>query len=160
MHLLEDSNQGYGLFGLKSIILLFWGTWFFIACLTNLSDFLIVTDIISPSVFRSGNYSEWGKVLSIYPLPHYFLNVLFSLDILVQGVSAILFFIATVCFWKRLYVWRTINIAFIISMSLWAVFLIMEELFIAYPFEATHVALFVFEMVSLLTLHLLPTSLP
>lgn len=83
---------------------------------------------------------------------------LFSLDIFAQGLSAILFFIAAFCLWKRVYVWQTINIAFSLSMSLWAVFLIMEELFIAYPYEATHIRLFMFEMISLLALHLLPHS--
>lgn len=156
MNLSENKNQDYGLFYLKQGILLFWCIWFFIAFLTNITDFLIATDTISTSSFRSGNYSALKKIINIYDMSHYLLNVFFSLDIFVQGISAILFFIAAFCFWNRVYIWQSINIAFSISMFLWAVFLIMEEIFVAYPYEATHIRLLVFEMVSLLTLHLLP----
>ncbi len=158
MDLFENNNQGYGLFYLKQIILLFWCIWFSIAFLSNLTDFLISTNTITSSLFRSNNYSALEKIIHIYNVPHYFLNVLFILDIFVQGLSAILFLIAAFCCWIRIYIWQTINMAFIISISLWAIFLIMEESFIAYSYEATHIRLFVFEMVSLLTLHLLPPT--
>ncbi len=151
-----NKKQDYSLFYFKQGILLFWCCWFFIAFLTNLTDFLITTDTMTASSFRSSNYHALGKVISIYNTPHYFLNGLFSLDIFAQGISAILFLIAAFCFWQRTYVWQTINIAFSISMALWAVFLIMEEIFISYSFEGTHIQLFMFEMVSLLTLHVLP----
>ena len=149
-------NQDYGLFYLKQIILLFWCAWFFIAFLTNFTDLLTTTHTMTASSFRSGNYSALEKVIAIHHTPHYLLNMLFILDIFIQGISAILFFTAAICFWRRIYTWQAINIAFGISMSLWAIFLIMEEIFIAYSYEATHIRLFVFEMVSLLVLHLLP----
>ena len=158
MALFHNQKQDYDLFYFKLGILAFWGIWFAIAFLTNVTDFLIATNLHAPSLFRSGNYSALEKVISIYNTPHYFLNILFSLNIFVQGLSAIMFFIATFCFWKRVYIWQTINIAFSLSISLWAVFLIMEEIFIAYSYEATHIRLFMFEMISLLALHLLPHS--
>lgn len=156
MNLLKKDNQDYGLFYLKQIILLFWFTWFSVAFLTNITDFLIATDTISELNFRSGNYHALEKVINIYNVPKYFLNILFSLDVFVQGVSAVFFLVAAFCWWNRIYVWQSINFAFFISISLWAIFLIMEEFFIAYSYEATHIRLFVFEMVSLLTIHLLP----
>jgi hypothetical protein len=159
MDLFENKHQGYGLFYLKQVILLFWGIWFFIAFLTNVADFLMATGTMTASSFHSGNYSALEKVVNIYDTPHHFLNVLFSLDIFAQGLSAILFLTAAFCFWKRIYSWQIINIAFSISMSLWAIFLIMEEIFIAYSYETTHIGLFMFEMVSLLTLHLLPNNI-
>ena|SRR3990167_6013619 len=156
MALLSNQKQDYGLFYFKLGTLLFWGIWFSIAFSTNIADFFITTNTHLASSFRSGNYNALEKVIVIHNTPHYFLNILFSLDIFAQGLSAILFFIAVFCLWKHVYVWQAINIAFNVSMSLWAVFLIMEELFIAYSYEATHIRLFMFEMISLLALHLLP----
>ncbi|EKD54654.1 MAG: hypothetical protein ACD_60C00060G0022 [uncultured bacterium] len=156
MNLLENEKKYYGLFYIKQIILLFWGAWFFIAFLTNVTDFLMNTETISPTLFHSGDYSALAKVIHVYSTPHYFLNILFSLDVLIEGTSAFLFLIAALCFWKRVYSWQTINIAFLISISLWAVFLLMEEIFIAYSYEATHLRLLTSEMISLLMLHLLP----
>lgn len=158
MVVFQNQKQDYGLFNFKLGILLFWGIWFSIAFLTNMTDFLMTINIMSVSSVRSGNYNALEKVISIYNTPHDFLNILFSLDIFAQGLSAILFFIATFCFWKRIYIWQTINTAFSISIFLWAIFLIMEEIFIAYSYETTHITLFMFELISLIALHLLPHS--
>ncbi|MBV9576541.1 MAG: hypothetical protein JO149_07945 [Gammaproteobacteria bacterium] len=149
------STKNWGLTYLKQGILLFWGMWFLIAFFTNVTDFLISTHIVTPIAFRSGNYHALEKVLSIYHTPTYFLNLLFSMDILVQGSSAILFLIAGFSFVNKEIPWKIINTAFFISMALWAAFLVMEEIFIAYSFEGTHIGLFEFELISLLTLHLL-----
>lgn len=154
MNLLQ--NKSYGLFYFKRGILLFWGIWFAIAFLSNLTDFFIATNIVQPLSFHSGNYSALEKVIRIYNMPFYFLNILFFLDILIQGISAILFLISALYFWYNKYFWQAINIAFIFSMSLWAVFLLMEEILIAYSFEAVHIRLFIFELISLLAIHLLP----
>lgn len=149
-------NQTDGLLLVKQGILLFWSCWFAIAFLTNVMDFLIVKQIIAASNFHSGNYNALKVVISIYSTPRYILDLLFSLDILAQGISSTLFFIAAFCFWQRTNYWPWVNVAFGISMFLWATFLILEEVFIAYSYEGTHIRLFMFEMVSLLTLHLLP----
>ena len=146
----------YGLFYLKQGILLFWGIWFALAFLTNLTDFLVVTNIITSLPFHSGNYKALEKVVNVYNISHHFLNGLFYLDILAQGTCSILFLISAICFFNKKYTWRLINIAFIISISLWAIFVIMEEIFIAYSFEATHIRLIIFEILSLFSLHLLP----
>lgn len=153
---LDDRNKYYGLFFIKQGLLLFWSCWFAIAFLTNMMDFLVAKQIIIASNFHSDNYNALKAVISIYNTPHYILDLLFPLDILAQGISSTLFFIAAFCFWHRNNYWPWINIAFGISMFLWATFLILEEVFIAYSYEGTHIRLFMFEMVSLLMLHLLP----
>jgi len=155
MNLSENDNQYFGLSFLKQIILLFWGIWFSIAFITNFTD-LLHYQYNTTLPFRSGNYIALEKVIAIYNAPYYFLNMLFLMDIFVQGISATLFLIAAFCWWKRIYTWQTVNCAFIISLSLWAVFLIMEEIFIAYSYEAVHIRLFIFELISLIAIHLLP----
>src|SRR5579883_1461477 len=131
-----ERNQSYGLFYIKVRILFFWSCWFFIAFLTNLTDFLTQTHIITETTFRSGNYEALEKVIEIYHTPLCILNFLFIMDLLSQGFSAFLFLIATICFLRNSgNKWPSINIAFGISVALWAVFLVMEEIFIAYPYE-------------------------
>jgi hypothetical protein len=145
------------LFYIKLGCLLFWAVWFLVAFITNFFDFLNLIGWIPPQWhFHSGNYHSLENVVSIYHTPNSLLNLLFALDILAQGISAVLFFIAFFCFWRGIYIWQTIPLAFGISMGLWAVFLVMEEVFIAYSFESTHARLLIFEIVCLLMLYLLP----
>lgn len=79
----------------------------------------------------------------------------FYCDIFIQAISALLFFLAFWAFFKKRNAWPLINIAFGISMALWAIFLIMEEFFIAYSYEGTHIRLLSLELISLCLFHLL-----
>jgi len=107
-------------------------------------------------LFRSGNYMLLAKVLQIYHSHPAILFTLFSFDILVQGASAILFIISSLAFIIKKQITPVVNVAFGISMALWAVFIIMEEIFITYSYESVHIRLFAFEMLTLLMMHLLP----
>jgi hypothetical protein len=157
----ESDNQSQGLFYIKLGCLLFWAVWFSVAFSANFFDFLnMEKELPLEWHFLSGNYQALATVLNIYHTPHGLLNTLFILDISIQAISAILFFVAVIYFLRAVCVWQTVNLAFGISMALWATFLVMEEVFIAYPFEATHVRLIVFEMICLLALHLLPHRSP
>jgi hypothetical protein len=151
-------NRSPMLFYFKLGLLLYWACWFSLACTTNLFDFLHAMGYLPAQwLFRSGNYTLLAGVINIYHMPSLILNLLFICDISVQGLSALLFFIAFFSFWMRAArPWRFINTAFALSIALWAVFLIMEEVFIAYRFEGTHSGLIVFETISLMALHLLP----
>jgi hypothetical protein len=152
--------QAVGLFHLKLGCLLYWACWFSLAFLTNVFDFIhAMTGLSSDWHFRSGNYVLLSSTLSLYHTSGLFLNFLFICNMAVQGLSAVLFFSAGMYFWRRhRYTWPCINLAFTISIALWAVFLIMEEIFIAYAFEGGHSRLFIFELVTLLSIHLLPNK--
>lgn len=152
----HSKNQTLIVFYLKLIILLFWSAWFFIVFLTNITDFLVSTGMINRIAFRSGNYHLLESVLSIYQLPSYVLNLLFSLDIITQGTSALLFFSAAICFWRSKHYSTLALLAFMISISLWMIFVLMEEIFIAYAYEAVHLRLIMVELLSLFTFYLLP----
>lgn len=149
-------SQDYALKFVKQGMLLFWFFWFLIASSSNIMDFLIVKNIINNTPFHSGNYFELAKALSIYNTPASLLNLLFALDIAAQIISAIFFLTANYYFWKGIHYWPFINIAFGMSMFLWAIFIILEEIFIAYSYEGTHIELFVFELIALLAMHMLP----
>ncbi len=155
-------NKSYGLFYLKTGILFFWGLWFGIVFLSNLIDLLNVHyGVMINFKFDSGNYQAVEKVISIYNTPNYILTLLFHFNIIIQGVTAFLFLIAAVSFYRlKPYSWKFVNLAFAISIALWGVFMIMEEVFIAYQFEPTHMRLGMFEMISLLMFHLLQLERP
>lgn len=154
----NDENPFYGIFYIKSGCLLFFSCWFSLACLTNTFDFIHALYTLPNWHFRSGNYDALAKVLQTYHTPIWFLNILFTLDILAQGISAILFFISFLSFIKYKKITSVINIAFGISMALWATFIIMEEIFIAYSFEGKHIRLLGFELLILLFIYLLPNG--
>jgi hypothetical protein len=47
-----------------------------------------------------------------------------------------------------------------VSLGLWAAFLVADEVFIAYPVEATHLRLFIAQLVTLLAVEVLPEEPP
>lgn len=153
---IKNQDSTYDLFLIKQGLLIFWACWFSLAFLSNFVDLLTATHVINGWRFHSGNYEALAQVLSIYHTPHLILLLLFSMNTGVQSISASLFIIAAICFWRGNYMWPAIYLAFAISMGLWAIFLIMEEVFIAYKYEPTHMNLLLFELISLLALRLLP----
>lgn len=151
------NKQMLGLYWIKLGCLLFWSGWFLLACLSNFFDMLnAVYGLPADWHFLSGNYVAVAKVISIYSLPDFCLNLLFSLDILIQGACALLFYLAALSFWRRKELPTLTHYAFGLSMALWAAFILMDEAFIAYAYEGTHLRLFAFELLTLLTLHELP----
>lgn len=133
--------------------LCFFACWFSIAFLTNLFDLLNTLQITHEWKFHSGNYLALKKVIDTYSTPTAILNFLFVSDVFIQGLVAILFSFASLFYLTGRNAWPCIYLAFAISMALWAIFLILEEIFIAYAYEATHIRLLVLEIVSLLLLH-------
>lgn len=156
---LSVKYKSYGLHQIKSGLLLFWGLWFLLVFFTNSFDFLGVYNMLpSDWRFRSGNLSLILSVINIYGFSGAFANLLFFLDIIIQGTAAVLFFIAAVKLWTNRQAWKWINTAFGISTALWAAFILMDEFFIAYNFEGTHSTLLIMEIISLLAMHLLPDT--
>lgn len=151
-------QKDYSLFYIKAGLLLFWACWFAIASSTNIFDFLYTQNLLPANwAFKSNNFSALKQVFAIYDTNFYFLETLFAINTAVQISIAILFFISFFLYIKTRTLSPIINYSFALSMLLWAIFLIMEEIYIAYSFEATHRQLFTFELISLLALYLLPT---
>jgi hypothetical protein len=152
-------NKSFGLFYFKLGLLLFWGVWFALAFLSNVFDLCHANGLLIHIPFHSGNYTALKNVLSIYHTPILFLNILFYLDIIIEFMISFLFLQASYSFFTNKFnYWKFVNLAFIISIALWGVFVIMEEIFLAYSFESTHIRLGMLEMISLFIFHLMPTN--
>jgi hypothetical protein len=117
---------------LKQGILLFWALWLTVAWLANTCDGLKAC--------------------------HLWLNaILFGGVILWQGCAALLF-------WFALSVFQGVHrpggnalyAAFLVSLALWAAFIIIDEIFLAYATEDTHLRVFTAQALSLLLLLLVP----
>lgn len=154
---MKSHHKSVWIHTIKLGCLLFWSMWFALACMTNLFDFMNIFTLIPPDWrFRSNNYMLLSQVLSVYDTQNWLLNFLFFCNTVVQGAVAIIFFGAVFLYAFKREPWFYINLAFGLSMALWATYLVLEEVFIAYAFEATHMRLFMFEIIMLLMIHLLP----
>lgn len=151
------NKKGAGAHLIKSGLLFFWAIYFFLFFLTNLMDLFASHNVLSQGwLFRSGNYALIISTIKIYEFTSTTAVFLFLCDITLQAIASILFLIASIRFCCHKKAWRWINIAFGVSMSLWALFIIMDELFIAYNYESTHINIFMLELLSLLAIHVLP----
>lgn len=140
---------------IKRGLLLFWAAYFTIVVASNVMDGLKAMTVV-PDTFRfvSGNFALVGRVTGIYNVPAEGVAVLYIGVLLWQGTAAALF-------WRAFGAWhgatapdaRLVNAAFAIGLGLWAAFVLVDELFIAYEIaglEATHVALLSAQLLSLL----------
>ncbi|WP_419419214.1 hypothetical protein ACNVED_11810 [Legionella sp. D16C41] len=141
---------------IKLSLLFFLACWFFLAALSNLGDFLVANHFINDITFRSNNYTEVQAALAVYSISKSLLNIIFIAILVIEFTSALLFSLSFFRFLLGYQTWFTIHLAFMLSMGLWASFLLSEELLIFYKFEAVHLRWLTFEIVSFLVLHLLP----
>jgi hypothetical protein len=140
---------------IKRGILFFWAAYFTIVLASNLTDGLRAMTLL-PEAFRfvSGNYALVHRVTRIYAVPAAGVALLYVAVLAWQAFAATLF-------WRAFAAWRRIpapeagvaNAAFAAGLGLWAAFILVDELFIAYEIaglEATHVALLSAQLLSLL----------
>ena len=136
---------------LKSGVLLFWSAWFTIVALTNVFDALKAGRVVSPGwTLASGNWDLMLKVTAVHGTPVVIVGLLF-LGVIAWEVTA------AVLFWRA---WaaggRGGLAAFTVGLALWAVFVLTDEIFMAYTIEAVHLRLFALQLLSVLALRLLP----
>ncbi len=149
--------QQHALNIIKKALVFFWAIWFTVVFLSNLANLLRVFAILPKTfMFYSGNFAMVTKVISIYHLPHSFAVTLFILVILLEACIMLSLWFAAFSYLCNMKYIQRVNMAFLISMFLWMLFLITDEIFIAYRFEAAHFKFFVAQLVTLLVIHLLP----
>jgi hypothetical protein len=143
---------------LKQGIVLFWAVWLSVAFFANAFDGLKALKIMRQGWrFASGNYALMTETTRKYHFPAWCTGLLFLGVVLWQGLSALLFWYAFSTFHgMRFPGLRTLDMAFLVSLALWAAFMIADEIFMAYDAEATHMRIFIAQLLSLLVLHLLP----
>lgn len=140
---------------LKQGLLVTWTAWFSLAFLTNTCDFLKQFNLLPVTWnFVSGNFAMVSTSLARYPLPLFLPVLLFIFILMMEGF-------ASICFWNSLLHFKKrpskampwINLAFTSGILIWGIFLVMDEIFIAYPFEQVHLLLFIAQLFSLMAIH-------
>ena len=143
---------------LKRSLLLFWAVWLTVVFLTNAADAAKAAGLLGEScAFASGNYRFLTETTARYGTPGWANAALFAGVIVWEGLAAALF-------WRAGWTFGSSSgrsarhAAFTVSLMLWAAFMIADEVFIAYAVEGTHLRLFIAQLVTLLTVELLPET--
>lgn len=141
---------------LKFGIILFWAMWFSLAALSNIIDLFNQLGWIAANwQFISHNFALIQGVVSIYGLPIFIVFVMFIAVIIWECLISVMFWMAAKQFYRSASMHYT-NLAFTLGIFLWAAFLVMEEIFIAYSFEQMHLRLLVAQLICLMAMYLLP----
>jgi hypothetical protein len=140
---------------IKRGLLIFWTMWTGLVFATNAADALKTLHVLPESwAFASANYKLMTKVTAIYDTPLWIVAALF------YGVLA----------WEAAGTWsyfraamkpsgasrsREILSAFGINLALWAAFMIADEVFLAYPIENVHRAVFAAQLITFIAVWVL-----
>jgi len=143
---------------LKQGIVCFWAIWLSVTFFANTFDGLKALKIMGEGWrFASGNYAFIVETTRKYSLPTWFAGLLFLGVVLWQGLSALLFWYAFSTLHGTPFPGLLVlDLAFLVSLALWASFMIADEIFMAYDAEATHMRIFIAQLLSLLILYLVP----
>jgi hypothetical protein len=145
---------------LKRGLVLFWGTWHTLVALTNACDWLKSVGLLQRSwPLASGNERLIAEATAKYGAPRSFSAGLLLALTACQAAAAVLFWRAGITHRRGSGVSDTaVNSAFVASLGLWMAVITSDELFVAYETgaEAAHFRLFTAQLLSLLTVHILP----
>jgi len=147
------------LFALKLALLAFWGLWFSVVFLTNLSDGCRLLGILPTTwKFASQNFQPVAKATGRYLAVAWLPAFLFSCVILWQLLAIILYGWAFVTSLRKGDIDElSVNAAFACGLGLWAAFMIADEIFKQYDTQRSHVLFFGAQLLTLLALHALPS---
>lgn len=142
---------------IRRLLLFFWAVWFTVVFLSNLADAAKGLGILDQSwAFASGNLKLIKETTARYGFPDWMNAVLFAGVIIWEAAAAVLFWWAGWSFQDRNSARKTVYLASTTSLLLWMAFLIADEVFIAYAVGGTHLRLFTAQLVTLMTIELLP----
>jgi len=108
--------------------------------------------------FASQNFRAVAGATSIYHAPRWVPALLFTGVIVWQLVAALFFgwaFVSSVMAGRL--AWAPIHAAFATALALWAAFMITDEICKQYDTQSSHVSLFTAQLLTLVSLHLLPS---
>ena len=144
---------------LKRALLGFWAVWLTVVFATNVADAGKALGLLGGSWrFASGNYGFIARTTSRYGTPAWLNGLLFLGVLCWEGVAALLFWLACWKFRGPSASRRSVYAAFTAGLTLWAAFLVADEVFIAYDLEGTHLRLFTAQLATLLAIELLPDA--
>lgn len=138
-------------------ILCFWASYFTVVFASNAGDALKELGILGESfAFASGNYALVYRVTRIYGVPGAGVAALFGGVLAWQIATAVSFWrVFSSCVRDNRQA-AGANTAFALGLGLWAVFILLDEVLIAYEIpglETTHLALLSAQLLSLLVFH-------
>jgi hypothetical protein len=145
---------------LKLGILLLWASWLSLVTLLNIMDVLRHSGLISKTtIFSSTNFEYIVVTTAKYKTPMW-VNWLLFIGVIIWEL------IASFLLWRALFlgaVLPAVNAAFVVSLALWGMFILVDEFFLtfivegegSYSISATHRSIFTSFLVSLLAIHLL-----
>ena len=141
----------------KRILLFLWVAWLSVVFLSNLADAAKELGWLPETWgFASGNLQFIRETTARYGTSDSVNGVLFAGVIVWEGGATLLFWWAGLTFRGGGAGRKVVYRAFMASLLLWGVFLVADEVFIAYPLESTHLRLFIAQLITLLAIELLP----
>jgi hypothetical protein len=142
---------------LKRGLLAFWAAWLSLVFATNSLDGAKALGVLGEHwAFASGNHDFLAQTTARYGTPAWLNAVLFAGVIAWQGLAAALLWLAWWAFRGGGTGRPALYAAFAAGLSLWAAFILADEVFAAYAVEATHWHLFIAQLATLLAVELLP----
>lgn len=145
----------------KKIMIVFWMIWWLIALWTDLVGGFAHLGWLHASFAPDTNYPGLVKALAMYHSPSW-LTVSFFIGILVwSAVSSAAFIWATLALSQHKAIWfHRAKIAFIISLTYWLAFFLADQMVMKFDLEENHMVQGGFQLLSFLTLYLLPDHEP
>lgn len=143
---------------LKRGLLIFWALWMTIVVSTNCLDAMKSLGWLPTTwKLRSSNYKLIRDTTAPFRMPTWANAVLFAGVIVWEALSAVLLWRAGMRF-RATHDAAQVYPAFAVNLSLWAAFMLADELFIAPPVEAAHTRFFIAQLTTLLAIQLLPAE--
>jgi hypothetical protein len=135
-------------------LVLFWAIWLTLITLTNVTDAMRHLGLLAENIsWASYNYSMVAETLGKQGIPSFVAVILFAIVIAWEGLASALL-------WRAWQVMRRggdglsaeVTQAFVVSLALWAAFLIMTEAMVSYETAATHKTTLIAQLATLLVL--------
>ncbi len=143
----------------KKIIIVFWTLWWLIALWTDVVGLLAHNGFLLKSWAPDTNYPFLVATLKMYQVPGWFPQLCIVGILLWSLVSTLAFLWTSISLNQPTHRWmQRANIAFIISLTFWMVFFLADQLVMKFDLEENHMVQGGFQLITYLTLCLLPNS--
>ncbi|MDA0379441.1 MAG: hypothetical protein O3C45_11280 [Bacteroidetes bacterium] len=139
---------------LQTGLVLFWAIWLTLITLTNMTDALRHLGLLAENVsWASYNYSLVEQTLGKQGIPSFLAAILFAIIIAWEGLASVLL-------WRAWQIMRRggdglsaeVTQAFVVSLALWAAFLIATEATVSYETAGTHKTTLIAQLATFLVL--------
>lgn len=140
----------------KKTIIVFWAIWWLIILWTDSVSAAAHLGVLNAS-WAPDKYTYFASTLNMYHVPAWFPAFLYVCILIWAFFTVITFMWACFSLNKNKTVWLyRANIAFIISLVFWFAFLIADQIIMRYDIEQIHIVQGGFQLLSFLSLYLLP----